>query len=169
MATILLMYVVAVVGLGIYMGNSGIISFGHAGFMGLAAYVSGLLSMEAREKVLPNFPEAISGLSVSVAVGAAIALIVVAIFALVIGLAISRLSVYAAGIASLGVLVIVYSTLSATKDITGGTQTLSGIQTGVEWPLALACGTWRRLGRLLLPRIQRPDYNFAVAGRTSSR
>jgi branched-chain amino acid transport system permease protein len=135
--TILLIYVVGVVGLGIYMGNSGIMSFGHAGFMGLAAYVSGILSMPSRETVLHRFPEELASLSVPVLAGAAIALGAVAIFAAFVGLAISRLSVYAAGIASLGVLVIVNTTLLAASDITNGGSPLYGIVSGVQWPLAL--------------------------------
>jgi branched-chain amino acid transport system permease protein len=74
---------------------------------------------------------------VPVAVGAVIALLVVAAYAAFVGLAISRLSTYAAGIASLGVLIIVNTSLLAAKDITGGGAPLYGIASGVKWPIAL--------------------------------
>ena len=52
LATLFLIYVTAVVGMQIYSGNSGIISFGHAGFMALGAYASALLTIQPA--VLPT-------------------------------------------------------------------------------------------------------------------
>jgi branched-chain amino acid transport system permease protein len=47
LATLYLIYVTGVVGMQIYSGNSGIISFGHAGFMALGAYASALLTIQS--------------------------------------------------------------------------------------------------------------------------
>ena len=59
LVTLYLIYVTAVVGMQIYSGNSGIISFGHAGFMALGAYGSALLTIQPAviSTSLPNLPE----------------------------------------------------------------------------------------------------------------
>ncbi len=52
-ATTFMIAVAAVVGLGIFMGNSGIISFVHPGLMAIGAYTSGILTLSATTK--PDF------------------------------------------------------------------------------------------------------------------
>ena len=46
LATLFLIYVVAVLGNQIYSGNSGIMSFGHTSFMAIGAYASALLTIQ---------------------------------------------------------------------------------------------------------------------------
>jgi branched-chain amino acid transport system permease protein len=137
--TIFLVDVVAAVGLGLFMGNSGILSFGHAGFMALGAYVSGLASMDAaaRRAILPTFPAALSGISLPFWAGVCVALALVALFAFVTGLAVTRLPRDAAAIATLGVLVIVNVTLLNATTITNGAQPLYGVALTVTWRDAL--------------------------------
>ena len=48
--TNLFIYIILVVALQIFMGNSGILSFAHIGFMSIGAYSSGLLSMPIKMK-----------------------------------------------------------------------------------------------------------------------
>jgi branched-chain amino acid transport system permease protein len=141
LVTIFLINLVAVVGLGVFVGNSGVVSFGHAGFMGLAAYASGLLSMDpiVRDTILTRFPDSLANVSLPLALALPAALGLVAVLALVSGLAISALPRDAAAIATLGVLVIVNVTLLASETVTSGAQPLYGVTTGVTWPMALAC------------------------------
>lgn len=40
----------SVVGMGVYIGNSGIMSFGHLSFMALGAYISGILTLSVNLK-----------------------------------------------------------------------------------------------------------------------
>ena len=56
--TIFLINLIAVLGIGAFSGNSGILSFGHVAFIGLGAYVSGLLTIPVATKasVLPALP-----------------------------------------------------------------------------------------------------------------
>jgi len=139
LVTIFLINLVAVVGLGVFVGNSGVLSFGHAGFMGLAAYASGILSMDpvVRDTILTTFPEALSGISLPLGLAFIAALGLVGVLALVSGLAISVLPRDAAAIATLGVLVIVNVTLLASEDVTSGAQPLYGVTVELTWGLAL--------------------------------
>ncbi len=116
----------AVVGLYIFVGNSGILSFGHVGFMAIAAYVSAILSMKAATKgmFLPaliehaELPPILSGL-----IGAACA----TLFASLVGLVLMRLSGMSASIATFALLIIVYVVIGNWDSITGGQRSLMGI------------------------------------------
>ena len=57
-ATQALINLVAVVGLYVFVGNSGVLSFGNVAFMAVGAYVSALLTMKAAAKsvFLPDLP-----------------------------------------------------------------------------------------------------------------
>lgn len=155
LATLYLIYVTAVVGMQIYSGNSGIISFGHAGFMALGAYGSALLTIQPAvlSTSLPNLPHWLAGMvgGQTLLVGMAGALVVVGLVAILFGLPLSRLGGSAASIATLGFLVIVHVTLVASADITRGSQTFFGVPRGVSaltaLPVALIAVTLARFYR----------------------
>lgn len=138
-ATLVLMQVAAVVALAVYTGNSGIVSFGHAAFMGLGAYVSGILTMDAATQAtaLPNLPAFLAHYELSPAV----AMIVVALAAIIVGLAsgipMSRLSTGSAAIGSLAILIILHVCLVGARDITRGSQTFYGVPTSTTFAVAL--------------------------------
>ena len=58
---------VLVVGLQVFMGNSGILSFAHIGFMGVGAYASAVLSIPAQMKgmALPDLYPFVAGVELS--------------------------------------------------------------------------------------------------------
>ena len=128
--TSMLISATAVIGLQIFSGNSGITSFGHAGFVALGAYVSGILTMspETKATVLPKLPSFLAGVQVGLPVALIITALAVGFVAILIGYVIVRLGGYAAAIASLGVLVIVHALLLGLPDITRGAQTFYGIE-----------------------------------------
>ena len=136
LATLYLIYVTAVVGMQIFSGNSGIISFGHAGFMALGAYGSALLTIQpaVMSTSLPNLPLWLARLAGGqpLIVGLLGAMLVVGVVAVLFGLPLARLSGSAASIATLGFLVIVHVTLVASADITRGSQTFFGVPRGVS-------------------------------------
>lgn len=141
LATLFLIYVTAVVGMQIYSGNSGIISFGHAGFMALGAYASALLTIQPAvlPTSLPTLPVWLAGIAggQSLLVGTLGAMVVVGLVAVLFGLPLARLGGSAASIATLGFLVIVHVTLVASADITRGSQTFFGVPRGVSAFVAL--------------------------------
>lgn len=155
LATLYLIYVTGVVGMQIYSGNSGIISFGHAGFMALGAYASALLTIQSAvvSTSLPDLPVWLAGVvgGQSLIVGMAGALAVTGLVAILFGLPLSRLGGSAASIATLGFLVIVHVTLVASADITRGSQTFFGVPRGVSaftaLPVALIAVALARIYR----------------------
>jgi branched-chain amino acid transport system permease protein len=141
LATLFLIYVTAVIGMQVYSGNSGIISFGHAGFMALGAYGSALLTIQPAvlSTSLPNLPDWLSGLvgGQPLAIGLAGGMLVATVVAIVFGMPLARLGGAAGSIATLGFLVIVHVTLVASTDITRGSQTFFGVPRGVSAMTAL--------------------------------
>jgi branched-chain amino acid transport system permease protein len=141
LATLYLIYVTAVVGMQIYSGNSGIISFGHAGFMALGAYGASLLTIQpaVMSTSLPDLPGWLAGIAGGqpLWIGMLGALAIVGLVAALFGLPLARLSGAAASIATLGFLVIVHVTLVASSDITRGSQTFFGVPRGVSAFVAL--------------------------------
>lgn len=142
LATLFLIYVVAVLGNQVYSGNSGIMSFGHTSFLAIGAYASALLTISpaAQASALPNLPGWLAGLAgQSLPVAILGALVVVGLVAVLFALPISRLGGSAASIATLGLLVITHVTLVASTDYTRGSQTFFGIPRGTPMMLVLPC------------------------------
>jgi branched-chain amino acid transport system permease protein len=120
---------VMVVGFQCFVGNTGIVSFGHVAFMGLGAYAAGIVSVPVTMKsiFLPSLPHFLGQTELptfwTLLIGGSVA----AVVAFVMGLAIMRLSGAAASIATLGLLVIVNNVLSQAHAITRGPQSFFGV------------------------------------------
>jgi branched-chain amino acid transport system permease protein len=118
-----------VVGLYIFVGNSGVLSFGHISFVAVGAWTAGVLTIPAEEKsaLLPSlFPwlaERESGNVVSLLAAAAVG----AAFAAIAGLPLMRLSGLAAGIATFAVLEITHNVLRYYEKIGPGTTAFSSV------------------------------------------
>lgn len=153
LVTLYMINVIAVLGIGIYAGNSGIVSFGHVGFMAIGAYASGLLTLNPiiQKTALPHLPEWLAGIGMPFLPALVLALVVVALVAVLIGIPVARLGGSSASIATLGFLVIVHVVLVASTDFTRGSQTFFGIPRAVNlWvalPFAIAAVAVARLYR----------------------
>ena len=125
-----------VIGLQIFSGNSGVLSFGQVAFMAVGAYMSALLTIPLEIKkftflsmpqILKSwvFPAQLNELhgTTGTLAGAGFALI----FALVFGIPIVRLVGVAAGIATIAVLVAMNVFIQQTSSITRGTSTQIGV------------------------------------------
>lgn len=134
-----LILTVAVLAFSTFTGNSGILSFGHAAFMGLAAHITGVLTMPVQQKAvfLPDLPPWIAGLEIHFMAAAAIAVVLVTLVGFLVGIPISRLGGASAAIATLGLLIIVYGVLVGARDFTRGSQALIGVPRTIDIPLAL--------------------------------
>jgi branched-chain amino acid transport system permease protein len=121
--------VVLVVGVGIYVGNTGIISFGHTAFMGIGAYLTAILVMPAARKgsLLPNLPDLLADVTLSPVATACVVFLVVGALGLVIGLMFARLGGASASIATIGLLIIVHSLLVGGTTFTRGAQAIYGV------------------------------------------
>jgi branched-chain amino acid transport system permease protein len=120
---------IVVLGLQLYMGNSGILSFSHIGFMGIGAYTSVLFSMTpaAKELTNPDFYPFLIPLHLpflpSVLLGALVATLVAAL----VGYPLMRLSDAAAVITTFALLVINNVVLVHWDRVTNGPRTLFGV------------------------------------------
>jgi len=118
-----------VVGLYVFVGNSGVLSFGHVSFVAVGAWTAGVLTIPAEEKsaLLPSlFPwlaEREAGNLVSLLVAAAVG----AGFATLVGLPLMRLSGLVAGIATFAVLEITHNVLRYYEKIGPGTTAFSSV------------------------------------------
>ncbi len=128
-ATLGLVELTAVVGLSIFVGNSGLLSFGHVGFMAIAAYTSALLSMKpmAKAMFLPGLPALVAHAQLSPLLSGLIGACCATVFAILAGLVLMRLSGMAASIATFALLVIVYVVLGNWDTVTGGQRSLMGV------------------------------------------
>jgi branched-chain amino acid transport system permease protein len=162
-----LVSVAIVVSIYVFIGNSGVISFGQMSFVAVGAFAAGILTipLESKRGVLPEiFPvlrDHTIGNVTSLLFGAAVG----GVFALVVGLPLMRLSGLAAGIATFAVLEVTHNILREWTKIGPGATTLSLVPettdaaqatVGVLVVLAAAFAYQRsRLGRRL--RASRED------------
>ena len=135
-----LINLVVVTGLQIYVGNSGVMSFGHVAFMALGAYGAALFTANpvVKARSIPDAPAFIVESEVGFIAGAIIGIVVAAIFAIIVGVTIVRLSGAAAAVATFGILVVVFTILSNSDQITRGAKAFSGIppHSTLWWGLA---------------------------------
>jgi branched-chain amino acid transport system permease protein len=124
-----LVNIVAVVGLYIFMGNSGVLNFSSVAFMAIGAYTSALLTMPPAMKnnFLPDLPVWLGAAHLPTLVGALLGGVVAGAVALVVGWPIMRLSGIGAAIATMSLLIICYIVLGNWNTLTGGQQSLMGL------------------------------------------
>lgn len=120
---------ILVVGFQVFVGGTGIVSFGHVAFMAIGAYVGGVLAIPVTDKatILPDLPDFLAGVELSMPLALLCAGLAAAAVALVTGFALMRLSGAAASIATLGLLIIVGNVLSQSGSLTRGPQSLYGV------------------------------------------
>jgi len=127
-----------VVALYVFMGNSGVISFGHVSFVAVGAYLAGLLTVDPQTKaftmpgLLPVLRHSHIGTLPSLALAAAAG----GAYALAVGLPLMRLSGLPAGIATFAVLGITYNVLYYWQKVGPTAQTLSDIPETGRWTIA---------------------------------
>jgi branched-chain amino acid transport system permease protein len=134
--------VVLVVGLQIFSGNSGILSFGHTAFIGTAAYAASLLTIDPALKpyVSPGLPHYLEINSVGLLPAVGLAVAVVAVLALATGLVVLRLDGASAVMAILSLLLIAYVIFGAWTSVTRGAGGLYGMpeSTTIGWAFGAA-------------------------------
>lgn len=116
-----------VIALYVFVGNSGVISFGHVSFVAVGAFAAGLTTVPEALKLSlsPDLFPIIASAEVGNAVSLLIAAAVGGLFALIVGVPLMRLSGLSAGIATFAVLVITNNVLRNWEAIGPGARTLS--------------------------------------------
>jgi branched-chain amino acid transport system permease protein len=129
---------VLVLGLQVFMGNSGILSFAHIGFMGIGAYTSAVLTIPTRMKgmSLPDLYPVLAAIEVSPYLGILVGGLVAAVVAAIVAYPLMRLSDAAAVITSFALLVVLHTVLTHWSAVTNGPRTLFGLPKATDLPLA---------------------------------
>ncbi len=137
-ATNLLISLVLVIGLQTFMGNSGLLSFAHIGFMGLGAYTSAVLTIPAQMKgmALPDLYDFMKVVEVSPLLAMLAAGVLAAVVAAVVAYPLMRLSDAASVITSFALLVVLYTVMNNWSAFTNGPRTLFGLPKTTDMPIA---------------------------------
>jgi len=124
-----LVFAAIVVALYVFVGNSGVVSFGHISFVAVGAWTAGVLSVPASEKpaIMPNLFSFLQDTTVGNVPSLLLAALVGGVYALLVGLPLMRLSGLAAGIATFAVLEITNNVLRYYEKIGPGVNTFSSV------------------------------------------
>jgi branched-chain amino acid transport system permease protein len=124
-----LVNVAIVTALYLFIGNSGVLSFGHISFVALGAWAAGVLSVPVTEKpaIMPNLAHFLRDRTTGNIGSLALAALVGGVCALLVGLPLMRLSGLAAGIATFGVLEITHNLLRYEEKVGPGLNTFSSV------------------------------------------
>ncbi len=139
-ATDALIKLVMVVGLYVFVGNSGVLSFGHASFMMLGGFGAAWLDVPVRYKsiLMDELPAFLGQAEFHPGVAALAAMGWAGGFALLIGIPLMRLSGIAAAIGTFSWLTIVFVVHAGWEEMTGGTSSFNGLPVYVDIWVALA-------------------------------
>lgn len=150
--------VMLVVGIYIFVGNSGVISFGHIGFMCIGAYAAAWFTIPPMMKQvsLQGLPSFLMNAKLPIFLSAGLAGVIAALFALIVGRIIMRLSGIAASIATFAMLAVINVVYSNWDSVTGGTGSIVGIP--------FYTGIWSALGGAILVVIIAYLYQISRSG-----
>ena len=124
-----LVFAAIVIALYVFVGNSGVLSFGQIGFFIVGAYAAGEMTVPAdvKQSVLPQVFSIIRDHTLGNAGSLVLAAAVGALYALLVGIPLMRLSGLAAGIATFAVLEITQNIVRNWEKIGPGPLTLSTV------------------------------------------
>ena len=122
-----LVSVATVVAIYVFIGNSGVLSFGQMSFVAVGAFLAGIMTipLESKTGVLPELFPILRDHTVGNLASLLLAAAAGGLFALVVGLPLMRLSGLAAGIATFAVLEVTHNILREWTKIGPGATTLS--------------------------------------------
>lgn len=171
--TVMFVSMIIVLGMQVFMGNSGILAWAHVGFMGIGAYAASLCSMTPQIKAIavPKAYPFLLNLHLpfwpSILVGTAVA----ALAAAVIIYPLMRLSDAAGAITSFALLIIINSVLVHWDRVTNGPRTLFGVEEYTTLWISVLCAIlvlilayfFKKSSLGLRLRASREDYYAASA------
>ncbi len=136
-----LVAVAIVVALYVFVGNSGVLSFGHIAFVAVGAWTAGVLSVPVEEKpaTMPSLFGFLGDTTVGNVPSLLLAALVGGVFALLAGLPLMRLSGLAAGIATFAVLEITNNLLRYYEKIGPGLNVFSSVPETTDMQQAAIC------------------------------
>lgn len=150
-ATLLLINMILVLGLQVFMGNSGILSFAHIAFMGIGAYTSSLFTipLQMRGMVLPDLYLVLKPVLLSPYLAITIGALAAMLIAALVAYPLMRLSDAAAVITSFALLVVMHTIMVNWSEVTNGPRTLFGVPKATTVYLAAGCAIIAAMAALL--------------------
>jgi branched-chain amino acid transport system permease protein len=128
--TALFVNVIVVLGMQVFMGNSGILAWAHVGFMGIGAYISAISSMtpHMKEIAVPQIYPFLLNLHLPFVLAILAGTVIAMIVAAIISYPLMRLSDTTAAISSFALLIIINTILVHWDRVTNGPRTLFGVE-----------------------------------------
>ncbi|TDB39827.1 MAG: branched-chain amino acid ABC transporter permease [Actinobacteria bacterium] len=164
---------IMVLGLQMFMGNSGILNWVHIGFVGVGAYASGILSTAPLVKSMgvPNMFPALVELNMPVIPAIMVGGLVAALLAAIIGYPLMRLSDFVGVITLFATLIVFHVIMTQWDNVTNGPRTFFGVPEFTTLTvaligalIALAVAYWfRESGLGLRLRASRDDRYAAMS------
>jgi branched-chain amino acid transport system permease protein len=174
---VFLLNVMLVVSMQLFIGNSGIVSFGHVAFMGVGAYTTALLTIPEALKTaqLPDVTEFLATAHFSLLPALVVSAVLAAVLAAVLGGGLIRMTESTMAMATLALLVLFHTVFQNWTTFTRGSLGLAGIPVNTSIALAaVAAIGFVLMGRLykesgsgLRLRASREDPLSAAAGGTN--
>jgi branched-chain amino acid transport system permease protein len=129
--TTILCNLIIVIGLQVFVGNSGVYSFGQLGFATAGAYIAAFLTLPAAFVLLqtPGLPHFIADAHLGALPATLIAAAISGLLAIVVGLPLMRTSTLAIPISTFAFLLVVYNVVANWDRVTGGSSGLVSIPT----------------------------------------
>jgi branched-chain amino acid transport system ATP-binding protein/branched-chain amino acid transport system permease protein len=129
--TMILCNLIVVIGLQVFVGNSGVYSFGQLGFATAGAYIAAFLTLPAAFALLqtPGLPDFIVDAHLGALASTLIAAAFCGLLAMAIGLPLMRTSTLAIPISTFAFLIVVYNVVANWDRVTGGNSGLVSIPT----------------------------------------
>jgi len=126
LVTVMLIDAIVVLGIQIYVGNTGVLSFGHIGFGAIAGYVFAVFAIAPSEKLrrIPDAPFGLADVDVPTGVALLIAVVVTVVVAFIVGIGLARSGAesgaVAATVITLALLFVTHEVATNWPELTGG-------------------------------------------------
>ena len=120
---------ILVLGMQVFIGNTGVLSFGHMAFAQIAAYATAVVAipLAAKTKALPKIPFGLESVHYGPMAATLFAVVVTVVVGAIFGIAVSRASGLAPTMITLAALFVVEQVVKNWKEMTRGAGGLSGI------------------------------------------
>jgi branched-chain amino acid transport system permease protein len=128
LVTAMLIDAIMVIGIQIYIGNTGILSFGHVGFGAIAGYAFALLALDPERKArwIADAPAGLADVQVSPLVATLVAIAVTLVVAFIVGIGLARSGAQSGSVAAtvitLALLFVVHEVAVNWVQLTGGSR-----------------------------------------------
>jgi branched-chain amino acid transport system permease protein len=127
-----------VLALQMFVGTSGVVSFGHVAFAGLGAYTAALATIPPviKQSALAELPPFLAHLEVGLVAAVALGTLVAIVVAVIVGGALARMSELGMAMGTLALLVLVHTVLANWDSVTRGGYGIFGIPRSTSLPIA---------------------------------